>query len=164
MNIEIVIADYQNPQHEHDIVMLLDAYAQDRMGGGEPLADFVKANLVPQLAQRDDAFSLLCYVNGEPAGLANCFEGFSTFACQPLLNIHDFTVHPKFRGHGLSQRLLNRIESLAREKGCCKMTLEVLAENFVAQKAYSKYGFAPYQLNLQTGCALFWQKKLNNHF
>lgn len=37
---------------------------------------------------------------------ANCFESFSTFACKPLINIHDFIVLEKYKGNGISQKIL----------------------------------------------------------
>ena len=39
----------------------------------------------------------------------------STFARQPLLNIHDVAVHPAHRGHGIGKQLLAEAERLARE-------------------------------------------------
>ena len=64
--------------------------------------------------------------NFTPAGVAICFEGFSTFACKPLLNIHDFCVKAEFRRRGLAMAMLMHIEIFARSIGCCKLTLEVL--------------------------------------
>ena len=37
-------ADYGHPSDAAAVVSLLDAYACDPAGGGEPLSDFVKAN------------------------------------------------------------------------------------------------------------------------
>lgn len=157
---EIVRADLHNPQHGEALVYLLNEYAKDEMGGSAPLADEVQANLAKALAARSDAHVLLAWVDGEPAGVATCFEGFSTFACRPLLNIHDIAVHPDHRGRGLGKRLLAEVERLARDLGCCKLTLEVLEGNKVAQAAYSASGFAGYELSPEVGRAMFWQKKL----
>ncbi len=74
------------------------------MGGGQALPESVRKNLAVTLATVPHAFSVLCYVDGAPAGLINCFEGFSTFKCLPLVNIHDIVVHRNFRGLGLSQK------------------------------------------------------------
>ncbi|WP_345971402.1 GNAT family N-acetyltransferase [Sulfurimonas sp. HSL1-6] len=160
MNIQVVKADYSNEKHKAEIPMMLDAYARDPMGGGKPLDDVVKHNLVTELSKRPYAFSVIAYADGEPAGVANCFEGFSTFACKPLVNIHDITVLPKYRGLGISQKLLEKVEEIAAEKGCCKITLEVLGNNAVAQGAYRKFGFAAYELDPKAGSAQFWEKKL----
>ncbi|MCE3252509.1 MAG: family N-acetyltransferase [Cellvibrio sp.] len=158
--IKIVLVDYNNPQQGSDLVLLLDSYARDPMGGGEALGQFVKDNLVKELSKRDFGLSLLAYVDNQPAGLLNAFEGFSTFACKPLLNIHDIVVVEQFRGFQLSQLLLQELEKIARAKGCCKITLEVLEGNTIAQRAYQKAGFAGYELDPQMGKAMFWQKKL----
>jgi ribosomal protein S18 acetylase RimI-like enzyme len=162
MNIEVIEADYCNEQHKQEIPMLLNEYAADPMGGGSPLSDGVKENIVNELSNLPHAFSVIAYVDGKPAGLANCFEVFSTFACQPLINIHDFVVLNEFRGRGISQKILEKLEAIAREKNCCKMTLEVLSNNEVAKSAYSKFGFAGYQLDPKAGVALFWEKSLKN--
>lgn len=142
------------------LLALMDAYASHPMGGGKPLSEAVKASLISQLRARSDYLGVIAWRDGEPAGLANCFEGFSTFAARPLLNIHDIIVAPDHRGCGLSQRLLAEVERLALKRDCCKLTLEVLSNNEVAQGAYRKFGFAPYQLTAEAGQALFWQKLL----
>lgn len=154
------IADYANPEHAQAIVELLDAYACDPMGGGEPLSAFARANLVEGLAQRPHAFTVLAWVHGVPAGLANCFEGFSTFACKPLVNIHDFAVLADYRGQGVAQGLMAALETEARRRGACKLTLEVLQGNRPAQALYTRCGFANYQLDPAMGTAQFLQKYL----
>lgn len=158
--INIVRVDYGNPQHGSDVVLLLDSYARDPMGGGEPLSQFVKDNLIAELSKCDFGLSLIAYVDNQPAGLLNAFEGFSTFACKPLFNVHDIVVLETFRGLQLSQLLLRELEKIARDKGCCKITLEVLEGNVIAQRAYQKSGFEGYELDPQMGKAMFWQKKL----
>lgn len=160
-SIEILQADYTNPQHAQDLVYLLNAYAMDPMGGGVALTEQVQNTLIAELAKRSFALSFLAYVNGNPAGLLNAFEAFSTFAAKPLLNIHDIIVIKEFRGLQLSQKLLTALESIARERGCCKLTLEVLQGNETAKCAYQKFGFAGYVLDPEVGQALFWQKKLS---
>ena len=103
---------------------------------------------------------MLAFVYGEAAGLANCFEGFSTFAGTPLVNVHDVSVVDTFRGLGLSQKMLLKVEDIARERDCCKITLEVLEGNPVAQGSYRKFGFSDGQLDPAHGRMLFWNKYL----
>ena len=160
MKIDVMRADYLDPQQASDIVFLLNSYATDPMGGGEALLPHVQQNLVATLATLPHALTLLCYVDDQPAGLANCFEGFSTFSCKKLLNIHDIAVLAKFRGHGLSQHLLRAVEAEAVARGCAKLTLEVLEGNVAARAAYEKFGFGAYQLDQAMGQAMFWQKSL----
>jgi len=160
VQVNIIQADYQNEEHGKDLVMLLNAYALDPMGGGEALASETQQNLVAALAKRDDFLTLLCYVDNKPAGILNCVEGFSTFKCKPLLNIHDCGVLKEFRGLGISQLLFKEAEKISRERGYCKLTLEVLEGNIVAQNAYKKLGFSGYELDEKTGKAMFWEKAL----
>lgn len=160
MTTEVIVADYTNPQHAKDLVTMLDNYANDPMGGGEPLPENAKQNLAAELNKLSYAFSVICYVDDKPAGFANCFEAFSTFACQAIVNVHDLAVNPDFRGHQVSQKLLAKVEEIAASKNCCKVTLEVLTGNNIAKNAYLKYGFKPYQLDSKMGNAEFWQKPL----
>jgi GNAT superfamily N-acetyltransferase len=153
-------ADYGDPLSAADILLLLDAYARDPMGGGEPLADDVRERLVPALAEQPGAFSLVARLEGEPAGLANCFTGFSTFAARPLVNVHDMVVLPHLRGRGIGKALFAAIEDEARKRGACKVTLEVLSGNEVARRLYASLGYGDYQLDPAAGQALFWQKRL----
>ncbi len=155
------VVDNTDPLQTIEMMGLLADYATDPMGGGQPLDDHVLTNLPAELAKRPHAFSIILYVDEVPAALANCFEAFSTFACAPLINIHDLVVSSKFRGMGLSQRLLDAIEERAIARNCCKITLEVLSNNEPAKHAYLKYGFAPYSLDPEAGEALFWQKSLS---
>ncbi len=157
---KILIADLSLPSHASAIVHLLNEYAKDDMGGGTELPDMVKSNLVAELRKRPTAHVVLAWIAGAPAGMAICFEGFSTFACKPLLNVHDLVVARQYRGRGLSKRLLAKAEEIATRLGCCKLTLEVLEGNAVAQAAYKASGFAGYELDPKMGKAMFWQKKL----
>ena len=160
MELEVIIADYNNEKHGHDVVNLLDCYACDPMGGSKPLSDDIRDNLVNELKKRSNAFSVLAYIDGHAAGLANCFEGFSTFKCKPLINIHDMVVHPDYRGQGISQNLMSKVEEIGRDRGACKITLEVLTGNVTAQNSYKKFGFTPYELDPAKGQALFWEKEI----
>lgn len=158
--ITVCRADYANPTHARALVHLLDAYASDPMGGGEGLNDFAKANLVLCLAARPQAYSVLAYAGKVPVGLVNCIEGFSTFACRPLVNVHDVAVLSAYRGRGIADQMLALCEVIAREREACKMTLEVLQGNVGAIRAYERFGFAGYQLGSTMGQAGFMQKWL----
>lgn len=156
----VLQASYSNSVHAEAIGLLLNHYAQDPMGGGHALSADLLQQLPAELARRPHAFSVLAFVGGEPAGLVNCFEGFSTFACRPLVNVHDVVVKEPFRGLGLSQKMLQKVEEIARQRGCCKITLEVLEGNPVAQASYRKFGFDDSIFDPAHGRMLFWSKAL----
>jgi GNAT superfamily N-acetyltransferase len=158
--IDVRLADYRNPAHARALVALLDAYARDPAGGGTPLEPRVLEALPEALAARPQAFTVLAYDGEQPVGLVNCIEGFSTFACRPLVNVHDVVVLESHRGQRVTQRMLARVEQEARARGACKLTLEVLSGNRSALRAYEREGFANYQLDPAYGSAMFLQKKL----
>ena len=161
---QLIHADYRASRDRAAIEKLMANYALDPMGGGEALPPDVLSNLCDALAEQANAATLLIFDGDKPAGLATVLQGFSTFKCKPLLNIHDVIVLPQYRGRGLAQRLMAEIENLAVQRGCCKLTLEVLQGNTVAQAVYRRCGFAAYELDPQQGSALFWQKELAASF
>jgi ribosomal protein S18 acetylase RimI-like enzyme len=112
------------------------------------------------LPQQQQNFSLLAWVGDECVGMTNCLWGYSTFAAQPLVNIHDLGVQKEYRGMGISTALLSAVETHAGSRNACKVTLEVLGNNLIAKASYSKFGFNAYELSVGTGKAEFWQKYL----
>lgn len=161
--LRIVHANYADPQHMCALIDLLDCYAHDPMGGSEGLTEYARTNLPAALTARPALFSVLAFDDahgGTGVGLVNCVEGFSTFACQPLVNVHDVVVTTSHRGQGVGERMLAKVEELARARGACKLTLEVLEGNVTAQKLYRRCGFDNYQLGSAMGHAKFMQKWL----
>jgi ribosomal protein S18 acetylase RimI-like enzyme len=162
--VQVRRANYLLAADRAAITTLLDGYACDPMGGGTPVAADALARLCDELAQRPYAFSLIAWQSGaqgeQAVGLANCFEAYSTFKAKPLVNIHDLTVHASARGRGVGQALMQAVETEAKARGACKITLEVLSGNAVALKSYDRFGFAAYQLDPTAGQAMFLQKWL----
>jgi ribosomal protein S18 acetylase RimI-like enzyme len=161
MNITTKQANLLSTTDGNDIIRLLNNYACDIMGGGEQLPEHVKQSLIPALQKRTDVLIVLAYANENAAGLAICFEGFSTFYAKPLINIHDFAVEPEYRGLGIAKLMLQKVEELAKEKDACKITLEVLTGNKRAIGIYEAFGFENYQLDEKMGHAVFMQKKIS---
>ncbi len=159
-DLEVTRANYADPAHGRALVELLDAYARDPMGGATPLSAYAREHLVAALAARPQAYSVLAFVGGQPVGLVNCIEGFSTFACKPLVNVHDVAVLPQYRGQRVAERMLALAETIALERGAVKLTLEVLQGNHGAIRLYQRIGFAGYQLDPAMGDARFFQKWL----
>lgn len=92
---EVIIADLALPSHAAAILYLLNEYAKDDMGGGAELSAYAKANLIAELRKRQGTHIVLAFVDSSPAGLAICFEGFSTFACKPQIGgVRPCVLHP----------------------------------------------------------------------
>ncbi len=160
----IVATDFDDPRCCDDFLALLDHYMQSPTGNGQPMSDDLRERLPAELRRRPQVLSYIAYqasgTGQRPVGLINCVEGFSTFAGRPLLNVHDIVVHADFRRQGIARALLAHVETVARQRGCCKLTLEVLAGNHLARRAYLDFGFEGYQLDPAMGQALFLEKKL----
>lgn len=157
---QVIPVDLNNADHAMAWLELLDHYASDPMGGGEGLSDYAKLHLVGTIREVPGFHGALAWLDGRAVGLIDCFAGFSTFAARPLLNVHDIVVRSELRGQGIGQALLRWAEVRARELGCCKLTLEVLANNTRAMASYKQAGFAPYVLDPAAGHALLLQKYL----
>lgn len=159
--LNILRADYSLPAHAEALLELLDHYARDPAGGGAPLSDFARTHLVSALAARPFMFSVLAFDADQPVGLINAIEGFSTFACKPLINIHDVIVSNSHREQGIAKAMFAEIEAIAHVRGACKLTLEVLHGNTSARRLYEKLGFDDYRLDPALGEARFMQKWLD---
>ena len=142
MNVEIIEANLSDPGHGAAVIEVLNAYAADPMGGGEPLSADVQRRLISGLREQPTALVLLAFDGEQAVGIAVCFFGYSTFRASPLLNIHDLAVVPEHRRRGIGRALLEAVEARARERKCCKLTLEVLEKNATARRVYASFGFA----------------------
>ena len=154
------LLDYADPGDATILVELLDAYARDPAGGGEPLGEAARSGLAERLAATGCAFSIVGEADGRAVALANCFETLSTFAARPIVNVHDLVVVEGMRGRGTGRALLGAIEAEARRRGAIKLTLEVLSGNAPARAAYERFGFVEYRLGDGWGEALFREKRL----
>ena len=159
--LNILRADYSLPAHAEALLELLDHYASDPAGGGAPLSDYVRTHLISALAARPFICSVLAFDADKPVGLINAIEGFSTFACKPLINIHDVIVLRSRRGQGIAKAMFAEIEAIAQARGACKLTLEVLHGNTGARRLYESLGFDDYRLDPALGEARFMQKWLD---
>lgn len=158
--IRVFQADLNDHNHQAAILAMTRMYACDEMGNSGELPQAVMERLIPELQQLPTALVFLAFHDDQPIGIATCFRGLSTFAARPLINIHDFAVHPNFRGQGVSRALINAVEQKARELNCVRLTLEVQAYNQNAQRAYSAFGFQ-YGAAGQFAGPLFLTKPLN---
>jgi len=158
-DVTIRLADLHDPQDQNVVLDLLDMYARDPLGDGEPLAADVRERLIPDLRSLDSCRIFLAWNQRDPVGLAICFLGYSSFQARRLLNIHDLAVVPMMRGRGVGRALLQAIESEARKCGCCRLTLEVRADNQVARRLYQDFGFHPGRV--ATDALSFWKKPLD---
>lgn len=166
MPVTVRLATLDDPDDARAIVELTDAYARDPMGGGEPLPDEVKDELVPAMIEHGKVDVLIAEVGGQPilsdrearehaaqdddptpegagpipVGICTVVYKFSTFAAAPTMNIHDIAVLPEYRERGIGRKLLATAEVVARKNGCARINLEVLEDN-PAKRLYEREGY-----------------------
>ena len=145
MELEIREADLGDAADAEAVVGIIDSYARGPGGQNAPLTERARANLARGLRDHPAAFVLLAVAGGEPCGVAVCVWGFSTFAGLPSLNVHDLAVLPDRRSQGIGGRLLAEVADRARERGACKVTLEVHDTNEGAKRLYERSGFGPWE-------------------
>jgi len=133
-------ADLTYAKQSEAVVALVDQYSQESPGG-RPLPAAAREALADRLLTHPSAVVLLAWSGETAVGVAVCFRLFSTFAGRPLINIHDIAVDRAHRGRGIGTLLLEAVEAAARESGCCKVTLEVRADNPAAERLYRRFGF-----------------------
>ena len=155
MEVKVVEGDLSNAKHQKALLILLDMYMRDPMGGSRPMPSNIEKELISELRETSNYVFFLIKKGEHYIGLANCFIGFSTFYARKLLNIHDFAIDPEYRGLGYSKLLMDEIIKYSRENKFCKVTLEVRKDNPVAKKLYKSKGFCE-----GTPPYLFWEKKL----
>jgi ribosomal protein S18 acetylase RimI-like enzyme len=158
--INIVPADLSRLDHQKAVVDLIDAYSRDPMGDEKPLPEDVKQRLIPGLREHPTTIVFLAYDADKPIGIALCFRGFSSFFAKPLINVHDLSVLPEYRGKGVGRNLLLAVADQGRKIGGCKITLETQEHNYTAQKLYKSVGFARDVHTPEAGGAIFMAMKL----
>ena len=90
-------------------------------------------------------------------GFALFFTNFSTFLGKPGIYLEDLYVQPAHRGRGLGRALLQRLASLAVERGCGRFEWSVLDWNIHAIGFYQSMGadvMADWRICRVTGDAL----------
>lgn len=159
--IEVRTLDLREQTQARAFVELLQHYAQSPSGGGKALEEAVVQSLPGILADWPGFVGFMAWSGELAVGLINCFTGFSTFRASPLLNVHDLVVREGFRRAGVASALFAAVEEAARQRACCKLTLEVLSGNTAARMTYAKLGFLPYELDPAMGAAIFMEKLLS---
>ncbi len=147
--------DFSNPAHLELLVQLHGEYMADPMGDHPPHNKLQQLRLVDALNSREGATVMFACDGERGVAMAICFELFSTFHIKPYLYIHDFVVTQEYRNRGVGRALLEQLTEISRQRGYCKLTLEVRCDNPSAQSLYRASGFEPCNPDMY-----FWSKML----
>ena len=102
-----------------------------------------EATLADQLFQKKNAEVLFALVNGREVGFALFFHNFSTFLGRSGLYLEDLYVRPDCRGKGYGKAILQKLASIAVERGCGRLEWWCLDWNKPSIDFYLSLGAEP---------------------
>lgn len=140
--VRVVESDLSSRKDQEALIELINAYLKGEMGEGRVLTTDAEAKLISGLIGQANAIIFFAEYGSRIIGLAACFLGFSTFFAKKLINIHDLIVLPEYRRRKVAEKIISFVEKKARDMDCCKLTLEVRADNIKAMGLYKKTGFS----------------------
>ena len=158
---EIFEANLDLTLHSQAVLELLNAYATDPMGDGQPLTQDILKELIPGLQNYPTTIIFLAFHDNKAVGIVTCFKDFSTFNARPMINISDFYLQPDYRGKKIGQKLLAIVEKKAIELNCCKITLKIQENNRQAMRIHKAAGFKQDGHNKEPGSAVLFSKPLS---
>jgi len=79
-------------------------------------------------------------VSGKVAGFAAYYYQLVSFPAKKVLYLEDIFVKEEFRGKGIGNLFLKKLEDLARQKDCIKMMWKCLAWNRTSREFYEHIG------------------------
>lgn len=86
--------------------------------------------------------ALLAERDGSAVGMLTFLSLYSSWRGRPALMIHDLFVQEAARGTGAGKALIAHLSEIARERGCCRIDVNVLDWNDKARAFYASLGFA----------------------
>ena len=102
-----------------------------------------EAILAEQLFQKKNAEVLFAVENGVEVGFALFFHNFSTFLGRSGLYLEDLYVRPEHRGKGYGKAILQKLASIAVERGCGRLEWWCLDWNQPSIDFYRSLGAQP---------------------
>ena len=102
-----------------------------------------EATLADQLFQKKNAEVLFALENGREVGFALFFHNFSTFLGRSGLYLEDLYVRPDCRGKGYGKAILQKLASIAVERGCGRLEWWCLDWNKPSIDFYLSLGAKP---------------------
>ena len=124
-----------------DLILELAAYER-LLDEAEPSVDLLREHLSEEALTGCEA--LIAETEGGTAvGFALFFHNYSTFLTNAGLYVEDLFVKATYRGEGLGFALLQRLATIAEERGCRRMDWAVLDWNEEAIDFYEEVGAEP---------------------
>ena len=112
----------------------------------EKMEDLVVADealLADQLFEKKNAEVIFVLEGEKEVGFALFFHNFSTFLGRAGLYLEDLFVLPEYRGKGYGKGLLQKLASIAVERGCGRLEWSCLDWNTPSIDFYKSLGAEP---------------------
>ena len=112
----------------------------------EKMLDLVVADealLADQLFEQKNAEVIFAMEGETEVGFALFFHNFSTFLGRSGLYLEDLFVLPEYRGRGYGKGLLQKLASIAVERGCGRLEWSCLDWNTPSIDFYKSLGAEP---------------------
>jgi ribosomal protein S18 acetylase RimI-like enzyme len=110
----------------------------------QPRAENTKQFLTDRIKAEEAIVFVANYVeelNVRAVGFALCYPTYSTVSLSPIWLLNDLFVDARYRGHGIANSLMDRVETAARESGATRVFLRTAEDNVAAQALYEKRGW-----------------------
>ena len=102
-----------------------------------------EATLADQLFRKKNAEVLFALEDGKEVGFALFFHNFSTFLGRSGLYLEDLFVLPEHRGKGYGKAILQKLATIAVERGCGRLEWWCLDWNKPSIDFYKSMGAEP---------------------
>jgi ribosomal protein S18 acetylase RimI-like enzyme len=112
---------YKQPRNQK-----IEQFLCDRIEAGDAIV--FAANYVEEL-------------NIRAVGFALCYPTFSTVSLSSIWLLNDLYVDERYRGHGIADSLMQRVEVEAKAAGATRVFLRTAEDNAAAQALYEKRGW-----------------------
>jgi ribosomal protein S18 acetylase RimI-like enzyme len=124
---------------------------------GTEVAEPYLQRLLKRVAERSGAI-FVAEASGAVIGFIACYvKDTDSLIETPEFSrygyVSDLDIAEEWRGRGLAQRLLAAAEHHLAQHGVTRLRIGVLAANVVARRAYARYGFAPYEQEMEKAMA-----------
>lgn len=120
--------------------------------------DSARNFLDERLKNKDSKIFVCETTENKLVGFVQLFPLFSSTRMEKMWLLNDLFVNSKYRGKGISVRLIERAKKLVTDTSACAMFLETEKSNLIGNQLYPKTGF---ELNEESNFYQ-WNNELNS--
>ncbi len=135
-----LVIRFAQPEDHRAVAALLEELGRPVVAGTPGEAQHKERFL--EYLRRADAFALVADIDGEVVGFTNVEIRHRLNFAQPQAWVPDLVVASHQRGRGVGRALLERVEELARRRGCWGIALQSADWRHDAHAFYRRLGWS----------------------